>query len=52
MKTDNQIPVELAKGVMLPRIGLGVFQASPGETRLAVQSALKLGYRHIDTARI
>ena len=52
MKTDDQIPVELANGVMLPRIGLGVFQASSGETRLAVQSALKLGYRHIDTARI
>jgi diketogulonate reductase-like aldo/keto reductase len=44
--------VRLANGVALPRIGLGVFRAAPGETRGAVMAALAAGYRHVDTARI
>jgi diketogulonate reductase-like aldo/keto reductase len=44
--------VTLRGGVELPRLGLGVYQSRPGaETRLAVQAALQLGYRHVDTAR-
>lgn len=43
----------LANGVAIPRLGLGVFQARRGEeTRGAILSALRGGYRHIDTARI
>lgn len=43
--------VTLRNGVEMPRIGLGVFQAPRGEiTRAAVRAALRLGYRHIDTA--
>lgn len=39
--------------VRLPRVGLGVFQAARGEeTRAAVREALRVGYRHIDTARV
>ncbi|MGQ0526068.1 MAG: aldo/keto reductase [Betaproteobacteria bacterium] len=35
----------------MPRLGLGVYQiASGGTCRRAVEHALKLGYRHIDTA--
>ncbi len=37
-------------GVEIPAIGLGVFQTPPEETVAAVESALKAGYRHIDTA--
>ena len=33
-------------------LGLGVWQAPPDECREAVAAALRLGYRHIDTARI
>ena len=45
--------VRLAGGVEIPRIGLGVFQSARGEeTRGAVGEALRLGYRHVDTARI
>ncbi|SFG72679.1 aldo/keto reductase [Streptomyces mirabilis] len=40
----------LNNGVQLPVLGLGVFQTPPDETISAVQAALDLGYRHIDTA--
>jgi diketogulonate reductase-like aldo/keto reductase len=34
----------------MPAIGLGVFQTPPEETVAAVEAALAVGYRHIDTA--
>jgi diketogulonate reductase-like aldo/keto reductase len=34
----------------MPALGLGVFQSPPEETTAAVQTALEVGYRHIDTA--
>lgn len=38
-------------GLEIPILGLGVFQARSGEeTRRAVREALRLGYRHVDTA--
>src|SRR4029077_18277702 len=40
----------LNNGVELPALGLGVFQTPPDETRDAVTTALRAGYRHIDTA--
>ena len=40
----------LNNGVTMPAIGLGVFQSPPEETAAAVETALRLGYRHIDTA--
>jgi diketogulonate reductase-like aldo/keto reductase len=36
----------------MPRIGLGVFRASPDEAYAAVRAALEAGYRHIDTAQV
>jgi diketogulonate reductase-like aldo/keto reductase len=44
--------VRLRSGATIPRLGLGVFQASRGEAERAVREALAIGYRHIDTARI
>ena len=42
----------LRGGVQLPLLGLGVYQSPPGEeTRRAVEAALAVGYRHVDTAR-
>ncbi|MRH30078.1 aldo/keto reductase [Microbacterium sp. SYP-A9085] len=35
---------------MMPALGLGVFQSPPEQTAAAVDTALRLGYRHIDTA--
>ncbi len=43
-------PLTLNNGVMLPPIGFGVFQTPPAETPAAVAEALRVGYRHIDTA--
>jgi diketogulonate reductase-like aldo/keto reductase len=41
----------LNNGVSIPQLGLGVYRSHPGtETRQAVEWALELGYRHIDTA--
>jgi len=44
---------KLNSGTEIPVLGLGVFQTPPGRvTQEAVKFALKVGYRHIDTARI
>lgn len=40
----------LNNGVQIPAIGFGVFQTPPAETSRAVETALRVGYRHIDTA--
>lgn len=42
--------LQLNNGIDIPALGLGVFQTPPDETTAAVQEALRLGYRHIDTA--
>ncbi|WP_405721231.1 aldo/keto reductase [Streptomyces sp. NBC_01537] len=42
--------ITLNNGVEMPAIGLGVFQTPPDVTTAAVEEALRLGYRHIDTA--
>jgi 2,5-diketo-D-gluconate reductase A len=40
----------LNNGVRMPALGLGVFQSTAEQTAAAVESALRTGYRHIDTA--
>lgn len=53
MQLTLQSRATLNNGVEIPRLGLGVYQTPIGETTLqAVRYALKVGYRHIDTARI
>jgi diketogulonate reductase-like aldo/keto reductase len=42
--------LELNNGVTMPALGLGVFQSPPAETLTAVETALRDGYRLIDTA--
>src|SRR3954464_7317486 len=42
--------LQLNIGVELPALGLGVFQSPPAETSGAVEAALGVGYRLIDTA--
>jgi diketogulonate reductase-like aldo/keto reductase len=49
----GQFPsIRLNTGTLMPRVGLGVFRATPDETMGAVSAALAAGYRHIDTAQV
>jgi diketogulonate reductase-like aldo/keto reductase len=47
---DAMQTITLNNGVAMPMLGLGVFQAPPEATAAAVQEALRLGYRLVDTA--
>lgn len=47
---DDVATVELDGGVQIPQLGFGTFQIWPYEAQQAVEDALALGYRHIDTA--
>ncbi len=40
------------QGISLPRLGLGTFRMQGDACRDAVESALAIGYRHIDTAEM
>lgn len=52
MITHLQDTVTLHNGVKMPGFGLGVYKVEDGETVIhAVKSALKNGYRHVDTAQ-
>jgi 2,5-diketo-D-gluconate reductase A len=51
MAQATSIPaVTLHDGVEIPQLGFGVFQVPPEDTQQAVEEALEVGYRHIDTA--
>ncbi len=41
-----------SQGISMPRLGLGTFRLQGDACRAAVESALALGYRHIDTAEM
>src|SRR3954464_11831731 len=40
------------QGISMPKLGLGTFRMQGDVCRAAVESALALGYRHIDTAEM
>src|SRR3954468_915437 len=44
--------IRLNDGRTIPQLGFGVFQVPPEQTRAAVETALRIGYRHIDTAQM
>jgi 2,5-diketo-D-gluconate reductase A len=50
MSGSDLASVTLNDGNSIPTLGFGVFQIPPGETEVAVSTALQAGYRHIDTA--
>ena len=41
----------LSNGVEIPKLGLGTWFISDADVVQAVQDAVKIGYRHIDTAQ-
>lgn len=40
------------QGIAMPRLGLGTFKLTGPEGQAAVESALAMGYRHVDTAEM
>jgi diketogulonate reductase-like aldo/keto reductase len=50
MSAATSPTLELNNGVTMPALGLGVFQTPADVTSAAVEEALRLGYRHVDTA--
>lgn len=49
--TPDSVPrIQLSDSVSIPQVGFGTFQIPPDATQEAVESALEMGYRHIDTA--
>jgi 2,5-diketo-D-gluconate reductase A len=44
--------ITLNDGNTIPQLGFGVFQIEPQNTAKAVSEALRIGYRHIDTAEM
>ncbi len=51
--SDNSVPnVTLNDDRTIPQLGFGVFQVPPEQTQQTVETALEVGYRHIDTAQM
>ncbi|PWS39309.1 hypothetical protein DFH01_04890 [Falsiroseomonas bella] len=46
------MPVIETNGMRMPRLGLGTWPMKGAECQRAVESALSLGYRHVDTAEM
>jgi 2,5-diketo-D-gluconate reductase A len=50
---SNNVPgIKLNSGATIPQLGFGVFQIDRQDTAKTVQTALEIGYRHIDTAQM
>jgi len=50
-KGCNMEYATLSNGVIMPKLGFGVFQVPGDETARCVSDAVEVGYRHIDTAQ-
>lgn len=48
---NNQMYIKLNNGVEMPMAGIGAFPLSPDEAEASVLSALKDGFRLIDTGK-
>jgi diketogulonate reductase-like aldo/keto reductase len=53
MSSHGSVPnVILNNGIEIPQLGFGVWRVPSDDTQAAVAEALKVGYRHIDTAKL
>jgi 2,5-diketo-D-gluconate reductase A len=50
MASSSSPSIPLNDGNGIPAVGFGVFKIPPSDTEQAVETALRTGYRHIDTA--
>jgi 2,5-diketo-D-gluconate reductase B len=48
--TNDTIPTITSRGVRIPRLGLGTYGLSGRSGQAAIEHALSLGFRHLDTA--
>jgi 2,5-diketo-D-gluconate reductase B len=51
-ETDASVPLLEVGGAEIPKLGLGTWQNTDPECVDTVETALELGYRHVDTAQI
>ena len=49
--SETDIPDVTVRGVDVPALGLGTWRLTGEDCRRAVETALELGYRHLDTAQ-
>ena len=49
--SEREIPDVTVQGVDVPALGLGTWRLAGEDCRRAVETALELGYRHVDTAQ-
>lgn len=52
MSTSNQLYTTFHNGIKMPLLGLGVYDMHNAEAEKAVEDALEIGYRLIDTASL
>ncbi|WP_254530897.1 aldo/keto reductase [Natrinema gelatinilyticum] len=52
MSTDTTTGTVIAQGATVPALGLGTARMTGDDCRRAVEVALSLGYRHVDTAQM
>ncbi|WP_226479608.1 aldo/keto reductase [Natrinema amylolyticum] len=52
MNTDSTTGTVIAQGAEVPALGLGTARMTGRDCRRAVETALALGYRHVDTAQM
>src|SRR5580698_11103056 len=50
LKKEPVMDTIITQGVAIPRLGFGTFRMPGGGAQPAVETALALGFRHIDTA--
>src|SRR4051812_45329990 len=50
---SSHVPdLTMNNGVDIPQVGLGVYKVPPADTKAVVSTALDIGYRHVDTAKL
>ena len=49
---SGQVSAELNNGARFPLLGLGTWRSDPGQVSAAVETALRVGYRHLGSVHL